>query len=400
MIKMDRKQGEVCFLYNKGGATGNMGKIALNYIYLSENHAGGKDQVALNLLRGFKENEQLDKMIIICLDYSYELLKSMAPEAKFITIAGSHGKSELSRLWHIMYINSFVLPKIIRQHDISLVFHASCTNGLFKYKVPSVVIPHDIKAVSHRVIGDVKIPYFKYFLYRIMYRMDFTHSDRIIAISDYDKAEISRFYPAFAEKVKKIYNPIRIEEESYHGHTGTNRHIVALNIQFHHKNTITLIKAFERIKEQIDSDLILIGNVPERMKYLMDYVDEHRLGDRVRFTGFLSGEEKRMLLEDCQLYVNPSLFEGFGMTAVESMILKVPTLLSDVSANREVTHGMCCYYSPANDEKELGKAILSCLNTTYAQEKLDEISETMSAIYDYRMIANDYMNLFDEMLRK
>lgn len=380
----------------KKGYSRIMAKIALNYIYLGSNHAGGKDQVALNLLRGFQENGQLNNMIVICLEYSYELLKGIAPEAEIIVLHSGSGENELSRLLQIMYVNSRIIPKIIRKHGISVIFHASCNNGLFRFKIPSITIPHDIKAVSHRVIGDVKIPYFKYFLYRIMYRIDFSHADKVVAISEYDKNEISEYYPKYAEKVCKIYNPIRVSQEGFEGHNGRNNHIVALNIQFHHKNTITLIKAFELIKDQVDCNLILIGNVPDRVKYLMTYVEEHQLSDRVIFTGFLSTDEKRILLEDCRLYVNPSLFEGFGMTAVEAMIMKVPTLLSDVSANREVTKGLCRYYSPANDEHKLAEAIVDGLNQTFDKEELAEMSAEMLRTYDYRTIAEDYMSMFDE----
>ena len=41
-----------------------MQNIALNYIYLSKSHAGGKDQVGLNLLKGFYENNVTKDMIV------------------------------------------------------------------------------------------------------------------------------------------------------------------------------------------------------------------------------------------------------------------------------------------------------------------------------------------------
>lgn len=55
-----------------------MKKIALNYIYLSKEHAGGKDQVGINLLKGFYENGYTRNMFLICYDYSLELVRSLA----------------------------------------------------------------------------------------------------------------------------------------------------------------------------------------------------------------------------------------------------------------------------------------------------------------------------------
>lgn len=101
-----------------------------------------------------------------------------------------------------------------------------------------------------------------------------------------------------------------------------------MNLQFHHKNIITLIKAYELIKTQIEYKLVLIGNVPDRVAYLKEYVTEHHLEEDVVFTGFATEEKVNKFLGACALYVNPSVYEGFGMTAVEAIIKQVPTLVS------------------------------------------------------------------------
>lgn len=99
-------------------------------------------------------------------------------------------------------------------------------------------------------------------------------------------------------------------------------------------------------------------------------------------------------MSDCDLYINPSLFEGFGMTAVEAMILKVPTLLSKVSANYEVTAGLCKYYEPADDVEALAQAMVDYFKEPYTKEQLDSASIAMINRYDYRTIAAEYMDLF------
>ena len=56
----------------------NSGLIALNYIYLSPQHAGGKDQVGLNLLKGFQDSGDAKRMCVICFDYSYNIIKKIS----------------------------------------------------------------------------------------------------------------------------------------------------------------------------------------------------------------------------------------------------------------------------------------------------------------------------------
>lgn len=373
-------------------------KVLLNFIYLSRHHAGGKDQVALNLLEGIYKNGDICRCAILCYDYAVEYIREIAPEADIISVKAPKSGAELVRLAHIECVNTFILPGIIRKNNIGLVFHASCTTGLFKLKVPSIVIPHDIKAVSHRVMGSVKIVWYKYILYKMMYAVDFKNADKIIAISKADCSEIRNYYAKYKDKIVQIYNPIKVNVNDVIPEMPKKGDIIAINIQFHHKNIITLIKAFEMIQDKIDSRLILVGNIPKRVHYLQEYVKEHNLSDRVIFTGFVNGKKKRELLTSCCIYVNPSLFEGFGMTAVEAMILKVPTLLSRVSANYEVTKGMCRYYEPADDCEALAEAIMTFFDSPETGEELELKSKEMLRRYDYKKIAAQYMELFLEVM--
>jgi glycosyltransferase involved in cell wall biosynthesis len=257
------------------------------------------------------------------------------------------------------------------------------------------MIPHDIKAVAQRKLGHIKIPYYKYLLYLIMYEMDFKHADKIIAISDFDQSQIIQYYRNYKDKITRIYNPIVVNKR-VKDVNNQEKYICALNVQFHHKNIITLIKAFELIKDKTDCSLLLMGTVPKRVEYLQTYVKEHQLENYIKFTGFIEENILNYKFANCVLYVNPTLYEGFGMTAVEAVINKVPTLLSDIPTNIEVTKGMCEYYGPAENEKVLADRILECLNKKYNEEELVRKSQAMIDEYNYLNISRKYLNLFEE----
>ena len=138
-----------------------MQNIALNYIYLSKSHAGGKDQVGLNLLKGFYENNVTKDMIVFCYDYSAEIIMKLAPDIRIVTVKSWNDHNELQRMFHICYTNTFIIPQLIKKHNIRLIYHLSCNNGLRALKTVAVVIPHDIKVVAHRVLANVKVPFYK-----------------------------------------------------------------------------------------------------------------------------------------------------------------------------------------------------------------------------------------------
>lgn len=374
------------------------GKIALNYLYLSPKHAGGKDQVGLNLLRGLYKINVSSEIIIICYEYSKMIIQEIAPEVELLVVRKRKCRGEFGRLFWLEYDNTVTVPTLIKKNSISLLFQLSVDNGWRKMPCKVVLLPHDIKAISHRKLAGLKIPFYKYYLYKILYLRDFKHADKIIAISDGDREEIKNFYPQFADKVYRIYNPIVVKEFECRERIINEPYILAVNLQFLHKNIITLVKAYEKIQSQIEQKLVLVGNLPQRVKFLEEYVIEHQLSDRIIFTGFVTEEEKYRWMINADLYVNPTLFEGFGMTAVEAMILQVPTLLSKIPVNYEVTKGMCEYYEPAEDSKVLSQKIIYIIK--HGLNNVEEASNIMRMTYSFERISNEYYQLFNYMLNE
>lgn len=371
-------------------------KIALNYIYLSKHHSGGKDQVGLNLLKGLYENGVTKDMAVICYPFSVDIIRKIAPDIEIITVKGEGGGSELKRMLQVCMTNTVQIPKVIKRHNIRLVYHLSYNNGLRKLPAKTVMIPHDIKQIAHRKLANVTVPMYKYILYRIMYALDYRHNDKIIAISEFDKGEMYQYYGKYKDKIIRIYNPVCVETKEIV--TEKEPFIMAMNLQFHHKNILTLLKAYEKIMDEVEEKLYLVGSVPERVHYLKDYVKEHHMENRVEFTGFVPDEQVVEMLSKTKLYVNPTLFEGFGMPAVEAMIYGAPVLLSGIPANREVTKERVRYYEPPEDAHQLAERIKQALHTPVSVQELKTNAITMQEAYHYRRIAEEYYRLFLEMV--
>mgnify|MGYP000392834635 FL=1 len=88
------------------------------------------------------------------------------------------------------------------------------------------------------------------------------------------------------------------------------------------------------------------------------------------------------------------------MTAVEAMIKCVPTLLSDIPANREVTRGLCEYYYPPEDKHALADKLLSCLDKQYDPQLLFHLGTELYNTYNTNTICSEYVNFFDNILKQ
>lgn len=130
-----------------------------------------------------------------------------------------------------------------------------------------------------------------------------------------------------------------------------------------HKNILGLLRAFPSVVErQPAAHLAIVGdtsgkgfwdNVPE----LREFVRTHPPLDRhVHFTGYLADPELVELLNGAEALVFPSLWEGFGLPAVEAMSCGVPVLASDRGSLPEVVGDGGLYYDPEQPD-----AIAECL---------------------------------------
>jgi glycosyltransferase involved in cell wall biosynthesis len=251
------------------------------------------------------------------------------------------------------------------------------------------VTPHDIQFKSNPGIYKG----YERRIFNFLYGYDFKTRSRIIAISDYDQGEVGKYYPSCAEKVVRIHNPVIFDkrQEDADQRPMKKAYIFANNLAYIHKNLGTLLQAFDRVKDQVIQELVIAGSIyggdQEATKLMGKLMDEGRL----ILTGYLPKEEFDLWLEHADLLVNPSSFEGFGLSAVEGMYAKVPCLVADNSAVREVTLGRADYYAPATDAEQLGQKMVEVLARPRDDAYRALSSELIQNKYSYLKIAEDYL---------
>lgn len=155
-----------------------------------------------------------------------------------------------------------------------------------------------------------------------MFRPTLESFDHIVCVSDYVRNDlIGRGIPA--EKTTTVPTcmdmpPLReVPEGDY---------ILSLGRLVGTKGLEYLIDAMP----DIDCRLVLCGKGPEE-KGLRNRIAKLGLGDRVDMRGYVSEEEKNDLIDGCRLFVMPSLFESFGLAALEVMSHAKPLVFTEVN---------------------------------------------------------------------
>lgn len=136
------------------------------------------------------------------------------------------------------------------------------------------------------------------------------------------------------------------------------------------KNHQALLRAYARRSALLrEYSLVLVGQPVHRFADMGQTVRACGLEDRTVCAGRLSVSDLRLLYSHADLFVFPSLYEGFGMPVLEAMACGAPVITSDVTSLPEVAGDAAVLVSP-EDPEALAKAILLVLEDTALREKM------------------------------
>ena len=133
------------------------------------------------------------------------------------------------------------------------------------------------------------------------------------------------------------------------------------------KNLLALIEAFARALPRLTepAHLVIAGAPhsanPAIFPPLAPVVERHGLAAHVRLLGRVSEADKLALYRGAALYVTPSRYEGFGLTALEAMACGVPTIAANRTSLPEVVGDGGLLVPPEPDP--LAAAIVAVLDT-------------------------------------
>lgn len=230
-----------------------------------------------------------------------------------------------------------------------------------------------------------------------LYKKMIEKSDHIVTISDFVNKDVRNSFSCDNKKITTI--PVSIKRPEKPGKIEplmNRRYILDINGFGPHKNTMTLVKAYERICNTVDYDLCLCGGWKNESYFeqLKDYLNNHGLTSRVKIFFGVSNADKNWLLWNATLFVTPSLNEGFGMTPVEAAMCSVPVISTKAASLYEVTQGMAKYVEEPEAPDAFAVAIKEILNNYPDKQELNQIAVKLERRYSSRFCAEEYWKLF------
>jgi glycosyltransferase involved in cell wall biosynthesis len=244
------------------------------------------------------------------------------------------------------------------------------------------------------------------------YAMALRKCHRVVTISGAVKQDMLRLYGERCnDRIEVIWNPVSIDRFTSGLEadiTDGRPYILCVSVDRPPKNLYRLIKAFALVREKFpDHCLVLAGQlrtqrrdrrersaaVDETMPAAADLVDQLELHHQVRVTGFIPDEQLGALYRGATMCVLPSLFEGFGMPAVESLAMGKPTLVSGLPVLREVTLGSAHYIDDPTNVEAMAESIGAILDRPADFQPTQELVARVHERFSPREIARQYLRV-------
>ena len=143
----------------------------------------------------------------------------------------------------------------------------------------------------------------------------------------------------------------------------------------------------------------------EDLPFLQDMIERCELQDFFCFEGLKNRDWIYEHLRDFDLFVQPSYFEGFGLTVAEAMAAKIPVLVSDVEGPLEILsstslNSLLGWTFKVGDAQDLSCKIKQFLEGKYDTSLLDKAREHVEKCYDISSTVSKYLVEYRKMLSK
>lgn len=257
----------------------------------------------------------------------------------------------------------FTLPRKVRDTGADVLYSPGFSPPPSD-KIKKIVTVHDlIGLLFPKNVGVASRFYWTYWL-----PQNLKKADRLVASSECTKRDIVRLLGIRAENIEVV--PLAVRESFRVLHDGARvreamkkygiegRYLISVGSLEPRKNYLRLIKAFARFHQQHpDFSLMIIGKPAGAEKELKKYILEKKLGNAVKLLGYVPEEDGISLYNGALGYVIISLYEGFGLPALEAMNCGLTGVVADNSSLPEVTGPTAIQVPPDDDE-----AVLNALN--------------------------------------
>jgi glycosyltransferase involved in cell wall biosynthesis len=270
---------------------------------------------------------------------------------------------------------------------------------------PVVVSVHDVSYLEHPEY----FPAARATQLRLTVARTVRRAARVLSPSEYSRQRILHHYRLPEERVVTIPNGVSHAFRPVHRGQAIERTRQRFHLQGPfllsvgdiqpRKNHIGLLGAYRELLRSMPGlrhELVLAGKETWFGEDVRRAVRERGLDGRVRFLGFVSDDELIDLYNAADLFVFPSLYEGFGLPILEAMACGRAVACSNTTAMPEVANATALLFDPHSVD-EMTRAIRDLLVDPELRARMERLSLQRAAQFSWAKAAERTLDLYYEV---
>lgn len=240
-------------------------------------------------------------------------------------------------------------------------------------------------------------------LYRFLFWWSHKKSKKIIVPSKFVAKDMTAYQPLTKDKLAVTYEasdpPIKAKPMAVKGII--KPFILHVGAPLPHKNLDRLILAFDEVKKtQPILQLVLAGKMKDQFKKDMrKWLNASPNNADVITPGYVNDAELKWLYENAEMYVLPSLSEGFGLPGLEAMAHNCPVIASDNTCLPEIYGEAALYFNPF-EAQEIAVEIEKVLTSDKLKKRLIAAGRLRLKKYSWDILAKETLNVYNNAYAK
>ena len=296
----------------------------------------------------------------------------------------------------------YLIPKLLKRIKPDIVLE-TCHIGPFRIPktIKRGVIIHDLTPIIFPQFHTLRST----IIHKLLLKPVIKHSDFIITPSKNTKHDIQKHYKTKA-KISVIHPGIdHLPKEEVPPKLSKPQikellkkpkaapYILYLGTIEPRKNLETLIDAFLELKKKYNKNmphrLILAGEVGWKSKKILQKAQN----PHIQGTGYIDDKTKTNLYKNADLFIYPSIYEGFGIPPLEAMTHQIPVITSTGGSLKEIFDECALQFDP-KDKKQLKSHIISLLSDNDIRRNLIKKSNKFVEGFTWERAARELMEIF------
>ena len=386
-----------------------MKKICIDLSAMNANYKGGVNTYVHGILSGISKVKTFIKFNIVCTNKVYKSIKNYkSKNINFVKV--NEPLSFYKYLLKICVIlNSRKLYYFVNNLKWQQITNICDNLGDLTY-IPTTIL-NGYNGLKPRVISIHDIQHkhypenFKFFelrSIRIAYYLSVKYSFAIQASSEFIKKDLLNNY----NFLKKKFIPVireGIDLDKFRIKKKLKQKKITKNYLFYpaqlwpHKDHITVLKSFNKIKNKCNLDLVFTGAKMSSYKEIKNFIEEHDLNYRVKVLGLVKLEKLKSLYKNAYAIIIAAKYESSSLPILEASCIGVPVIASDTKPNLELRKYLRILLFKVSDFNDLKKKINKIYNNQNLRSKMIFYNKKKVKKFEWINVVNQYIKYFNSL---